>query len=113
MDNFQIIRQPIHCEGFKFTLHQNNLKLGRARLYILSNDLHSQPFGFMEDVFVDKNARRAGYGSKLVDSLIREAKNNGCYKLIGCSRYDRPKVHDLYRRLGFVDHGVEFRHRLA
>jgi hypothetical protein len=37
----------------------------------------------------------------------------GCYMLIATSRHSRPKVHDLYRRLGFEDHGIEFRMDLA
>lgn len=32
-----------------------------------------------------------------------------CYKLIATSRTSRPKVHELYHRLGFTQHGVEFR----
>ena len=39
-------------------------------------------------------------------SAAREA---GCYKLIATSRTSRPKVHELYQRLGFESHGVEFR----
>ncbi|MEO0537352.1 MAG: hypothetical protein AAF215_26285 [Cyanobacteria bacterium P01_A01_bin.123] len=32
-----------------------------------------------------------------------------CYKLIATSRTSRPKVHDLYQRLGFTQQGFEFR----
>ncbi len=48
-------------------------------------------------------------GSKLVEKVIEIAKESSCYKLIATSRISRPKVHKLYQRLGFSQHGVEFR----
>jgi GNAT superfamily N-acetyltransferase len=63
----------------------------------------------MEDVFVDESLRGQGIGTELVNLLIAEAKNRGCYKLIATSRHERPKVHDLYAKLGFHNRGVEFR----
>jgi GNAT superfamily N-acetyltransferase len=71
--------------------------------------LHEEPFGFMEDVFVDENFRSQGLGTKIVEELIKIAKENNCYKLIATSRYARPKVHAMYERLGFKDQGREFR----
>ncbi len=84
-------------------------EVARAYLYILKNDLHEKPFGLMEDVYVHENHRSQGLGTKLVVELIKAAELNNCYKLIGTSRYDRPKVHALYIHLGFKDRGKEFR----
>ena len=75
----------------------------------MTNELHRAPFGLMEDVFVDESQRGEGLGSKLVNEIISAAKEACCYKLIATSRDSRPKVHELYRRLGFADHGREFR----
>jgi len=36
----------------------------------------------------------------------------GCYKLVATSRASRPRVHELYERLGFENYGVEFRMNL-
>jgi hypothetical protein len=41
--------------------------------------------------------------------VIAEAKRRDCYKLIATSRYARDRSHALYARLGFTDHGKEFR----
>lgn len=71
--------------------------------------MHELPFGFMEDVFIDESQRGQGLGSKLVEIVIEGARKRGCYKLICTSRYVKPKVHELYERLGFRDHGKEFR----
>jgi GNAT superfamily N-acetyltransferase len=62
----------------------------------------------MEDVFVDESFRRKGYGTAVIKILIEEASKR-CYKLIATSRYSREKVHDLYKKLGFDDYGLEFR----
>jgi len=44
-----------------------------------------------------------------VKRVVAEAKRRRCYKLIATSRYARNRVHALYDRLGFKDHGREFR----
>lgn len=95
--------------AIKFTAEENGKILGRAYLYILYNDLHKEPFGFMEDVFVEEESRGRGIGTKLINGIIAEAKKENCYKLICTSRYENVKVHALYDKLGFKDHGKEFR----
>ncbi|MFA6076723.1 MAG: GNAT family N-acetyltransferase [Candidatus Paceibacterota bacterium] len=95
--------------AIKFTAEENCKILGRAYLYIVFNDLHKEPFGFMEDVFVEEKNRGKGIGTKLVNEVIAEAKKQNCYKIICTSRYEKPEVHSLYKKLGFKDHGKEFR----
>ena len=104
-----VIRQDQAAEGIRFSVSSNGAEVARAYLYLMHNDLHQEPFGLMEDVFVDESQRGDGLGTKLVNEVVAAAKENGCYKLIATSRDSRPKVHDLYRRLGFSDHGREFR----
>jgi GNAT superfamily N-acetyltransferase len=103
-----IKQETIKTGGIKFFVEDNGKEVARAYLYILKN-IHDQPFGFIEDVFVDESFRSKGLGTKLVEELIKTAKQNNCYKLVGTSRQARTKVHDLYRRLGFKDWGKEFR----
>ncbi|MEK7339429.1 MAG: GNAT family N-acetyltransferase [Verrucomicrobiota bacterium] len=95
--------------GIKFLAKERDRILGRAYLYVMFNDLHKEPFGLMEDVFVEEGSRGEGIGSKLVNMVIAEAKKQNCYKLICTSRTGKPKVHSLYEKLGFKDHGKEFR----
>lgn len=83
--------------------------MARAYLYIMKNDLHKEPFGLMEDVFVDENLRGQGIGTELVKKVIKTARENKCYKLIATSRHENPRVRVLYERLGFKNHGLEFR----
>lgn len=103
-----IKQKTINARGIKFFVEAGGKEIAHAYLYILKN-IHDQPFGFMEDIFVDENFRSQGLGTKLVEELIKAAEQNNCYKLIGTSRQARLKVHNLYRRLDFKDWGKEFR----
>ncbi|MFO7807554.1 MAG: GNAT family N-acetyltransferase, partial [Candidatus Moraniibacteriota bacterium] len=78
-------------------------------LYTIKNDLHNKPFGLLEDVFVEENARGKNVGTSLVKEVIAAAQKENCYKLIATSRHSREKVHELYKKLGFYEQGLEFR----
>lgn len=95
--------------GIKFFAKDGEKEVARAYLYILHNDLHKEPFGFMEDIFVNEAYRGSGLGTKVLTALIEEAKKRGCYKLVGTSRHERPRVHKLYEELDFKNQGLEFR----
>ena len=102
-------RTNLSAQGIRFSVNSDGTEVARAYLYLMHNDLHEEPFGLMEDVFVDESQRGGGLGTQLVNEIVAAARENGCYKLIATSRDSRPKVHELYRRLGFSDHGREFR----
>lgn len=95
--------------AIKITMNKDGKQIGRLYLYILKNDLHKEPFGFLEDVFVEEEYRKKGIGSQLVQKAIEEAKAQGCYKLIGNSRTFKTGVHAFYEKLGFKKWGFEFR----
>ena len=107
--DMMIEQKTINISGIKFFIEVNKKEIARAYLYILFNDLHEKPFGFLEDVFVDKDSRGKGIGKQIIKTAIKEAKKQGCYKLIATSRYSRKKVHEFYKGLRFKKHGVEFR----
>ena len=106
-------KDTLKAEGVRISVSENGRELGRATLFLMTNDLHDEPFGLLEDVFVEEDTRGQGLGSELVNKVIEEAKARRCYKLIATSRYARPKVHEMYLRLGFQDHGKEFRMELG
>lgn len=97
--------------SIKGDLHKYH-ELGRVYLYILHNDLHVQPFAFIEDVYVHEKHRREGIGKKLMEEVVALAKEKNCYKIIACSRESREEVHEFYENLGFMNHGFEFRMNL-
>ena len=94
--------------AIKVTVSDGGVNLGRATLYVLYNDLHDQPFGLMEDVFVEEGNRGKGTGTQLVKKVMEKAKEENCYKLICTSRHTSSKVHEFYAKLGFVSDGERF-----
>ena len=105
----EIKTNTVSAKGIKFSIVENKQEIARAYLYLMHNDLHQEPFGLLEDVYVAEDNRGKGLGTQLVKQVIQAAKEQGCYKLIATSRKSRPKVHQLYKRLGFQEHGLEFR----
>ena len=104
-----ITSKTIDATGIRFSWTEEEREIARAYLYVMHNDLHSEPFGLLEDVYVDETQRGKGLGTKLIEEVVRAAKEQGCYKLIATSRTSRTQVHQLYNRLGFVERGLEFR----
>lgn len=105
----EIKKQEIISKAIKFEAVDGETIIGRAFLYLIKNGLHEKPYGLLEDVFVDENYRSKGIGTDLVKAIIEEAKNLGCYKLVGTSRTSRLNAHEWYEKLGFQDYGKEFR----
>jgi GNAT superfamily N-acetyltransferase len=105
----KVDRQERAARGIRFSISDEGREMARAYLYVMTNDLHAAPFGLLEDVYVDESQRGGGLGTAIVTEVVAAARELGCYKLIATSRTSRPKVHELYERLGFEKHGVEFR----
>lgn len=105
----QIQTKFIKAEGIKFFLIEAEQEIARAYLYLMHNSLHQEPFGLLEDVYIAENQRGKGTGTKIIRQVIQTAREKGCYKLIATSRSSRPKVHQLYIKLGFIERGLEFR----
>lgn len=106
----RIKKEKIKVErGIKIVFEENGKLIGRVYLYLIKNDLHEKPYGLLEDLYVEEEYRGQKIGSKLAQAVIAEAKKLGCYKLLAQSRHSRIKVHEFYKRLGFVDYGKNFR----
>lgn len=97
------------ARGIKIVLEKNDKPIGHAYLYLIINDLHERPYGLLEDLFVEEVYRGQKIGSELAQAVIDKAKEFGCYKLLAQSRYSKEKVHEFYKKLGFIDYGKNFR----
>ena len=105
----KINKKSVKAEGVKFFIKNDGKEIARAFLYLMKNDLHKEPFGFLEDLFVDESLRGQGIGTEILNMVIAEAKKIGCYKLIANSRHERESVHKMYEKAGFKNHGIEFK----
>ena len=101
--------EEITNKSIRISCKINSQEVGRAYLYILKNDLHEEPFGLIEDVFVNEDFRDQGMGKFLICKAIKIATEHNCYKIIATSREERQEVHKLYKKLGFEKYGIEFR----
>jgi len=93
--------------GIKFYISEGGVEVARARFYLLRNDLHEEPFGYIEDIFTRDEYRGSGYASKLLDKIIMHSKKIGCYKLILVT--SKKELAEWYSRHSFVETGVEMR----
>lgn len=105
---FQKSPEP-NTDGLKITALENGEVVGWIYLYLLRNDAHREPFGFLENLFVLELHRNQGIGSRLLEAAIKEAKARGCYKLVGTSRFSNERAPKFYKRFGFAEWGTEFR----
>ena len=93
---------------YMVTYEDGNKVVGTATLVVLHNLSHgARPYGHIENVVVDEKYRGKGIGKALVDYLVMEAKNRGCYKvLLNCSAKNVP----FYEKCNFKKTGeVEVR----
>lgn len=97
------------CFSIKISAEENGKVVGWAFLIVIANDRHEEPYGLMENVYIEEEYRGRGIGSKLVALVIEEAKIQGCYKLLATSRHSKPQVQAMYEKIGFKNHGIEFR----
>jgi len=101
-----INQQPVKANGIKFFIIEDGVEVARAFLYLLKNELHPEPYGLPEDVFVKESHRRMGIAAQLVKAIIAEAEHQKCYKLIlNCTE----DLVNYYHNLGFKDWVVAMR----
>jgi ribosomal protein S18 acetylase RimI-like enzyme len=58
--------------------------------------------GWIEDVVVDQDARRQGWGKALIEACLGKARDIGLHQVNLTSRPSRVAANNLYRSLGFV-----------
>ena len=105
----QIETSEFSSKGIRFAIVEGTFEVAHGFLYIIKNDLHEKLYGLVEDIFVEEDHRRKGYGNTLIQTIISEAKTQGCYKLIAQSRHSNTTIHKWYEKIGFKNHGLNFR----
>lgn len=84
--------------------------IGSADLLIVANLTHAgDPWAIVENVIVDRAARRGGVGRALMSDIIRRCDTAGCYKIQLLSRKHRQQAHAFYASLGFEPVAEGFR----
>ena len=99
----------IASKAIRISATQEGVEVGHAYIFLITNDLHPQPYGLLEDVMVDESQRGNGIGTELIKEAIEVSRKAGCYKVLATSRFSRENVHRLYEKLGFDKNGYDFR----
>jgi glucosamine-phosphate N-acetyltransferase len=86
---------------------QNRQVIGTATLMIEQKFIHNGgKAGHIEDVATRKGYEGKGIGKKIIEELIKIAKENECYKVIlDCNE----KVTEFYEKTGFRKHAIMMR----
>ena len=96
-------RIPARCEG---------RHVGHVYVYIVGDPARKGGkacYAYVDDLLIDESVRGEGGGRKLMEALLRVAKQEHCYKVIANSHRKRKAARALYASMGFVPHGREFR----
>ncbi|MFI5260431.1 MAG: GNAT family N-acetyltransferase [Candidatus Paceibacteria bacterium] len=67
-------KHKLLTKGIRFSIQREGKEVAHAYLYLLINDLHSTPFGLLEDVYVDSACRGAGAGNELLAAVMQGMK---------------------------------------
>ena len=83
----------------------NNKIIGMGSILIEQKIIHNMgKVAHIEDIVIDKNYRKMGLGSKIINKLKKIAKDNNCYKIIlNCNE----KLITYYEKYGFSQKNVQ------
>lgn len=110
MSELKLTHSEYKAEGIRIACsNSEGVEIGHVYIYCILNEPRQKPYAFLEDLFVEETERSKGVGNQILEEAIRVARERGCYKLWGTSRFSREDVHAWYERKGFEKHGYEFR----
>lgn len=108
-----IQKKTFQTDAVRANMHEDGREVAHGYIYIIKNDFHSEPYALFEYFAVDEAYRGRGIGTKLIKAMVETAKELGCYKILMQSRHGREDIHRFYEKLGFHDHGKNFRLNLV
>jgi GNAT superfamily N-acetyltransferase len=80
-----------------YIIIKDELVIGTGSIFLLKK-YHCKNICQIEDLVIDKDYRRNGYGIKLLEFLINEGKKYNCYKImLDCKDENLP----FYKKLNF------------
>lgn len=79
----------------------DNKIIGFCSLTIKNNLWQAGNLGHIDELIVDNNLRGQGIGKKLIDEIVRIAKENKCIRIELDSALHREEAHLFYESIGF------------
>lgn len=93
--------EVIKADNFNYyLLSLDSVNIGIGGLQIRKTLYHNcKSIGYIEDIVIDKDFRRRGYGNFLIQEIVKEARKLNCYKVVlQCN----PDKYEFYESCGFV-----------
>lgn len=100
-------------DAIRFFEERDGKEVAHGYMYIIKNDFHDESYALFEYFSVDEAYRGQGIATELIQAMIDKARELGCYKILMQSRYGRDALHQFYEKMGFHDHGKNFRMNLT
>ncbi|MFW5879395.1 MAG: GNAT family N-acetyltransferase [bacterium] len=85
-----------------FAINEDNY-IGMATCFYSFSTFHAKNLINIHDIIILPDYRGKGVGKKLMQEIIKMAKNNNCIKVTLEVRHDNNRAKSLYRSLGFSD----------
>lgn len=88
-----------HVSGFVFSIREEIVGYGAI---VYETKIRGGMMAHVEDVAVNKHYRNSGIGKKIIQYLIDDANQKGCYKIsLSCKSTNIP----FYEKCGFISDG--------
>ena len=99
----EFIRERVlHSAGRYFLAWQEQAAIGFMQLMPSTNTLAMRPIWFLEDLFVDPQARNHGVASALLSFAESFARDTGAERLTLATAHDNRAAQHIYEKLGYL-----------
>jgi len=88
---------------------ENGRPIGLAHALFHRSTWSPTTYCYLEDLYVDRSARRAGVGRALIEAVYREADKRGATRTYWATKEDNRAARRLYDRLGHLSPFVQYR----
>lgn len=101
------------CRVTKDPTYTISVQEGRQTVAVVQmtvmKDRRGRRYGYVREVYTDPAHRGSGHGTALNRAAIAKARELKCYKIVLTTRFDNEGAQRLYGRLGYKQHGYEYR----
>lgn len=88
---------------------EHDRPIGLAHVVFHPSTWSPTTYAYLEDLFVDRNARRHGVGRALIKAVYEEADKRGATRTYWATKQDNSHARRLYDRVGVLTPFVQYR----
>lgn len=113
-DNFKMIfKNKLKNDRARYMVAEENKKLvGLLGLNIDYQLHHPKKVATVEELIITEDCRGKGVGKKLIEEVIKNARENDCDVIELTSNFARERAHNFYMKNGFSKDSYKFMMKL-